>query len=1582
MATQLIVKVKPELDQKEFEEQLKKAIKMAESALKIAETVQLSIEADTDSLDKLQWAIDNLSSSDIELTADGSDVMSEINKIASQWDDIKNGANDAYNEQFAAVAKLAREGKQQTEEYEQAIVLLRERKQAVDDIAKAEAKVTAELQDQNDVPMPDAGDSALGFLALSEAAGTLNETFGSIVESGSEFAEAQKALRAQTGATAEEMSVLKDQAREAFVNGVGESASDAIKVIGQAKQTVGKFFDGDELNGFILSASNAGKAFDVDVNEVLQKSQGFIQAFGLNADEAGNLLTLAMRDGKVAAGDVLDTIQEYPLLMKQAGLSAEEFIGIMTRGSEAGSFTTDKIADAIKETQIRLNAGDIDAALAGLANVPKGLQDEIANIAKAAKTGEISVKDLMFRVTEATENAVKEGTISEQLRSQIQVGISGSPAEELGTELYAKLFGAPINTDEISAKASNAAAIVQESFNPSITDKITKQLTFLQEQASAALLPLAKGAQALTAAAPQLAAVKQILPPGVAETFEKNLGKIATQAKDQLAPALSKLGPALANPMVLGVGASVAALALFFTQTERGQKIWDDLSDGATKLYERIEPALTALGDLFSEVFGFIVEDVIGNVTFVGEFIGLIIDKVVDLAGSLSDFFGLSTEGQGLTDTVSTLESSFNKVSITIRGVTEAMTALREGALEILSKLLDGDITGALSAASNLGDKVGNAFNKGVQEKSKELRLEGLQKQVEAGFEIKGNLDKNNRLKELADNYAKTTDTVKKQNIAEVIGREFGVAAEEAGKFAEAQEQALTGQLQGSQKAFVTLLKEQGDTYLQNKGKAEQLRKEIVAQAIAGKDVTKLTEEYNKVAEATEESRKVLEATVDEGKGLGITSDNLEEIAKQAGLSAEEAAKMAGNTKKFAAETNAAKQAARDLAAEWNKAKQELDNGISGNTAKLSQMAKEGGRNTEEFKKLVQETRNQVKQREAAAKTEEQIQKITGQIKPEYKTIEELIQLAYDKRAAALDIEEQIYGIAVESTRLAQGRERNAGDEIALAEKTLDIQTRKQQALLDELAQKKAIVKESNGEFEITLKGLKKEDKAKFEADLEQLSRDIAQSDNAVAEIRLTSKIDDAAFQKELRAFEREQIAIDIELGFATNSSLSEALDQEIQSVDGQITELRKKLTPEIDAETTKQYKRQLLELIRERQGYEREKTAIIEESKQKEIETLRSVASAELAEYDKRIEQRIAKLSVSFGLEQSMKDKFNQEQLADSTKAIDDETTKILAAYDERFNAELAALENTKSAGILSQRSYDEQKITLTKQAEAEKLRIEQEAQEQRERIAEEARQRTLRLESEAQSKSLIASAAAARKRLDLEIEQAEKEISIAKSVNDAKAVEEANVRLEGLKARLTEEGNILNTLAQSLGEDVTSAIASGIGGDDEAFDDSYRKIFGKLAGALKAYLSSFVLEIVLSSPLIKSAIAATGFLAPLTTAAIYGTVYAGVNALASPIIDGLTSFATGGRIDQPTVAVIGDASRLGGNNREWVTTDKQLQTIVQMSSSAVAAPLLAEVRALRAAFESGVIVGELRGNDLMLIVKAAEQSYRRRIV
>ncbi len=41
--------------------------------------------------------------------------------------------------------------------------------------------------------------------------------------------------------------------------------------------------------------------------------------------------------------------------------------------------------------------------------------------------------------------------------------------------------------------------------------------------------------------------------------------------------------------------------------------------------------------------------------------------------------------------------------------------------------------------------------------------------------------------------------------------------------------------------------------------------------------------------------------------------------------------------------------------------------------------------------------------------------------------------------------------------------------------------------------------------------------------------------------------------------------------------------------------------------------------------------------------------------------------------------------------------------------------------------------------------------------------------------------------------------------------------------------------------------------------------------------------------------------------------------------IFNDLLSFSTGGRIDKPTLALVGNASRLGDENKEWIFRDEQ---------------------------------------------------------
>ncbi len=62
-----------------------------------------------------------------------------------------------------------------------------------------------------------------------------------------------------------------------------------------------------------------------------------------------------------------------------------------------------------------------------------------------------------------------------------------------------------------------------------------------------------------------------------------------------------------------------------------------------------------------------------------------------------------------------------------------------------------------------------------------------------------------------------------------------------------------------------------------------------------------------------------------------------------------------------------------------------------------------------------------------------------------------------------------------------------------------------------------------------------------------------------------------------------------------------------------------------------------------------------------------------------------------------------------------------------------------------------------------------------------------------------------------------------------------------------------------------------------------------------------------------------------------IKGIATGAVNKLLTPILEGLTSFATGGEVTEPTIAIFGDAKQSGHNtNTEWIFNSTQMQALV----------------------------------------------------
>ena len=314
--------------------------------------------------------------------------------------------------------------------------------------------------------------------AAATGIGAIADGFGAIMTAGKELVSAQGNLQAATGATGAEFEQLKSSAEDAFLGGVGGSLAEATTAITNAKLALKDALPNDQIGEFVKNAGALGALYDKDVNEVVAKSAPFVRQFGLDGKKAFDLIAFASKEGKTSQDDVLDTLAEYSQLLSEAGFSAEEFAGQMAVAGQEGLFNTDKIADSIKEAQIRLKAGDTAKAITDLqGSLPKALGSTMKELEGLASSGQITIKEFLQRSGGAIEEAFSAGDISDAMRSQLQVAIAGTPAEDIGAEGYARMFGAPIPAEQIAAKAAQAGREAQSAAGQYLTfDAFTKKM--------------------------------------------------------------------------------------------------------------------------------------------------------------------------------------------------------------------------------------------------------------------------------------------------------------------------------------------------------------------------------------------------------------------------------------------------------------------------------------------------------------------------------------------------------------------------------------------------------------------------------------------------------------------------------------------------------------------------------------------------------------------------------------------------------------------------------------------------------------------------------------------------------------------------------------------------------------------------------------------------------------------------------------------------------------------------------------------------------------------------------------------------
>ena len=573
--------------------------------------------------------------------------------------------------------------------------------------------------------------------------GAIVDGFGAVVDAGRGLISAQGDLQAQTGATGAEFEALKKQADEAFLGGVGESVAEATKIISNAKVVLKDALPIEQIGEFTARAQALGNLYDKDVNEVISKSTPFIKQFGLDGDQAFNLIALAAREGKTSQDDVLDTLAEYSQLLQEAGFSAEEFTGALVVAGQEGLFNTDKIADSIKEAQIRLKAGDTAKAFTDIKNqLPAALGDTLGNLEKLASSGQITIREFLAKSGESIKTAFDAGQISEAMATQLQVAVAGTPAEDIGVEAYNKIFGAPIPTDEITKKATEAGQAAQNAVGQYLSfDAVGRNLSLAFEKSSAAIM----------SAINEVAAI--VIP-----IFTDTLGPIFSELGDTISGVFERLS-SVVKPILAAIGGAIianlvvvfnSAMVVINTFYDIWISVFDALKRAVQPVIDAISSAFGADGEMgegldmvqmFTNALGIVTEilnEVGGVIAEVGGFIvelliapfEILIDVIVAVVKAIASWIGeneknndsIKKTGQEAEKSggwIDWLRRAFDNIRGTLGGVREAFGVVKDVMGDFFSALATFDIQKALAAFTGFGDKLGDAYNKGFN-KTKE----------------------------------------------------------------------------------------------------------------------------------------------------------------------------------------------------------------------------------------------------------------------------------------------------------------------------------------------------------------------------------------------------------------------------------------------------------------------------------------------------------------------------------------------------------------------------------------------------------------------------------------------------------------------------------------------------------------------------------------------------------------------------------------------------------------------------------------------------------------------------------------------
>lgn len=1216
------------------------------------------------------------------------------------------------------------------------------------------------------------------FEAIQQA----GEALSSFAEKGQETAAALAKVQTSAQATGVSVESLKGAAAELFASKGAESYADALEKIAVANRFLGDTFQGEELAKFTTGLSAVASATGADLEDTIKKSSTFVKGFGVDGKQAYDLLALGSQKAITSGDDFVDVIGEYSPLMKEAGFSAEEFVGTLVKAGKDGTFNLDKVGDAIKETQIRLNAGDIGNAFKDLGDIPPDLGDKLNAALEKATKGQISVKDFLVEATAATN----EANLSDAMKTKIQTAISGTPAEEIGHELYGKLFGQKVPVDQIREDAILAGEQVRQSLgDTNIFSDLSAGATVAFENIAASIAPLAAPLGGI------LTGVSSIAP--AVTLLDGKFGlltKFGGVFKDIGVKILSLI-PALGAQTVATGTATTATAGL-----------------NATML---ANPALLIVA---------------GIAALVGAFI-LFSDSTKDVETAVSDANAALDDFQQKTE----VEKAAVAQSKSLRDLAAEYDSLKDKAdpesqkrFAEVSAELASRVPSSVSAIDNLGTS-SEASAKQIAIATNEVRSladenERLAKEAKA-----------ESLENLADQAAALTESYKaaKEEQAELREERDALLAQEK-KF---------GKDAGSADAFGNPFDTIGDDLKDVRSelggisgevdKAEQGLRDMVKRLSDGgkstEEIAELTgltvEEIKKFSNESAKSKGAVDGTKGAVKKVATETEKATKKAKELSDQFSAAQKEAGDFS--AASIGALAQSLLNLQA----ARQKGD--------KAAIAAAEAQVKADQ--KVAQEA---VKSRNGIGKIYEQARKLAGDIAPQaaQAVSKEVINAAEEVKAILDKLNNELAiqaksDLDAELERLRQSEEAELASIKARAEELRKAQKEKGKIVKGAEAIKEL---EAGGKAELAVTA--KYQKERLDAQNNYYAKLIAQESQLVQGV-VAQEIAELQFAEEQISGDSEEALKQRLEARLKILSLQQATETRaiVDADAGYIaaySELQRAIA-ELDALTLSDATQAEKDAAQAKVQANRERLA------QTESDVLKS--NRKIALIDNRFERQSKDAIEAIRAEAyAKKQKQLDEDIATSLRKREKElelTAKLIeraisaqeaisgAGIDEDSDEEIKAVERDKELRIITEQEAADRIAEIQKKAE-------------RERIAAQKQAEGARLESERQANLA---------RLEEQKKGLEERLRLAEQEGDTEGAKSIRKELDTLNKDVEEQGSILVAASGEIQDSVTGIFSSLFNEDPEKAKESFRNLFQVLAGGLQRIASAKVTQILFDS-------------------------------------------------------------------------------------------------------------------------------------